>query len=208
MSSWLWDVWNGDRLDNSLVSHLDLASYAATGFLETQSSRLWILSVSYGVLPRPSCCRSAVWEGLMLAISQGLKRPRSWLELLSKGPRETVSKILQRVDRALVFCPAHHWQGPFSAAVATMVFVYHLCSLSRRNPLSSPTHASLSLRPDLGSQPRKGAWLLKGPMCSGKPGETPLPQIDWSVLSSSNLRNPWSHGKHMQVSTAPGLWAQ
>lgn len=80
----------------------------------------------------------------MLATSQGLTRLRSRLDLLSRGPRKTLSKILQRVDRALVLCPAHHWQRPFSAGVAAMVFAHHPCSLSMRNPFSILTNSPLS----------------------------------------------------------------
>lgn len=100
------------------------------------------------------CCRSTVWEGLMLATSRRLIRPRSRLELVSRGPRETLSEIVQHVDRAPVLCPAHHWQGPFSAAVAAR----HPCSLSMRDPFSILTD---SPQARFGNQPSKGARLLK-----------------------------------------------
>jgi hypothetical protein len=59
----------------------------------------------------------------MLAISQGLIRPRSWLKLLSRGPREMLSKILQRVDRALVFlsCP------PLAGVILSCCGCHGLC---------------------------------------------------------------------------------
>lgn len=100
------------------------------------------------------CCRPTVWEGVMLATSRGLLRPRSWLKLISRGPRETLSEILQLVDRALVLCPAHHWQGPFSVAAAA----HHPCSLSMRDPFSILTGSPLAR---FGSQTRKGPRLLK-----------------------------------------------
>lgn len=50
-----------------------------------------------------------------------------------------------------------------------------------RTPLSILADSLQSLSLDLGSQLGKGAPMLKDPMCSGKPRETSLSQIDWST---------------------------